>query len=344
MTASHPDVSVVIAAFDAESTIAEAVDSALAQRGVSLEVIVVDDSSRDRTAAIAAGFSDDRVKVLVLPENRGPGGARNAGFAVARGRWIAVLDADDALFPGRLAAMIARGDAEHAEIIVDNLQVDRAGSLAGEAMFDQSLMERIGAIDLAAFIAANRLFESTFSFGYLKPIFRASFLDAHRLRYDETLRIGEDYVFLASALARGARCVVEPKAGYLYRVRDGSISHVLAVRHVEAMLAADRTFLCDHELDASARQAQARRTRSLLRAVSFLTLVEHLKSRAPLRALAVALRDPFALWHLRMPIGVRLKRLSLLCDAAWRRAAPILTPTGARDGRRAAPPADRQSR
>lgn len=73
MTASHPDVSVVIAAFDAESTIAEAVDSALAQRGVSLEVVVVDDSSRDRTAAIAAGFSDDRVKVLVLPENRGPG-------------------------------------------------------------------------------------------------------------------------------------------------------------------------------------------------------------------------------------------------------------------------------
>jgi hypothetical protein len=109
------------------------------------------------------------------------------------------------------------------------------------------------------------------------------------------------------------------------------------------MLAADRAFLRDHALDASARQAQARRTRSLERAAAFLALVGHLKSRAPLLALAVALRDPSALWHLRMPIGVRLKRWSPLGDATWRRLASFLTPMGARDGRRAAPKFDRQS-
>ena len=63
-----------------------------------------------------------------------------------------------------------------------------------------------------------------------------------RLRYDETLRIGEDYILLASALAKGGRCVVEPSVGYSYHVRAGSISRVLELHHVEAMLAADVDF------------------------------------------------------------------------------------------------------
>ena len=74
-----------------------------------MEVIVVDDCSSDRTVSIAAGFPTDRVRVLALTENHGPGAARNAGLAAARGEWVAVLDADDTMLPGRLAAMIAPG-------------------------------------------------------------------------------------------------------------------------------------------------------------------------------------------------------------------------------------------
>ena len=58
-----------------------------------------------------------------------------------------------------------------------------------------------GEIGLADFIAANLMFESTFSFGYMKPMFERALLARHSLRYDETLRIGEDYILLASALS-----------------------------------------------------------------------------------------------------------------------------------------------
>ena len=95
------------------------------------------------------------------------------------------------------------------------------------------------------------MFENTFSFGYMKPIFERHFLRRHALRYDETLRIGEDYILLASALAKGGRCVVEPSVGYSYHVRAGSISRVLELHHVEAMLAADAAFVRDHALDAA---------------------------------------------------------------------------------------------
>jgi succinoglycan biosynthesis protein ExoO len=309
MTSVPPDVTFVIAAYNAEQTIARAIESALAQRGVTVEVVVVDDCSSDRTVDVAEAFPHEQVRVVALPDNRGPGGARNAGLAAARGRWVAVLDSDDTVHPDRLSRMIGRAEKRGAEIAVDNIEVAKNGEASRSAMFEEGVLEKFREITLADFIESNVMFETTFSFGYMKPIFRRQFLDAHGLRYDEVLRIGEDYIFLASALAKGGRCIVEPQAGYVYHIRDGSISRVLELRHVRAMLEADAVFLRNHELDAPAKAAQARRTRSLEQAASFLTLVDHLKARSPWKAMTTALRDPVALRHLRMPIAVRLRRL-----------------------------------
>jgi succinoglycan biosynthesis protein ExoO len=303
----QPDVSFVIAAYNAASSIARAIESALAQQGVSVEVVVVDDCSQDRTLEIVRSFASASVKVVALAQNRGPGGARNAGLAAATGRWVAVLDSDDTVHPGRLRRLIDRAEAAGAQIAVDNLEVVKAG--ASETMFASEFLEALPELGLADFIAANLMFEDTYSFGYAKPIFERTFLERHGLRYDETLRIGEDYILLASALAKGGRCVVEPSVGYAYHIRDGSISRVLELHHVEAMLRADAAFVRGHLLDAAAKAAQSRRTRSLEQAASFLLLVQHLKARRPLKAAGAALRDPAALRHLRMPIAARLRRL-----------------------------------
>jgi succinoglycan biosynthesis protein ExoO len=307
----QPDVSFVIAAYNAEQSVARAIESAQAQQGVTLEVVVVDDCSNDRTVEVARSFPPDQVRVVALEKNRGPGGARNAGMKVARGRWIAVLDSDDAVYPDRLARMISHAERSGAQIAVDNLDVVQEASGVKTTMFAPALLEKYSELSLADFIGANLLFEETFSFGYMKPIFKRSFVERNALRYDETLRIGEDYIFLASALARGGRCAVDPQPGYAYHIRSGSISRVLELYHVEAMLAADAAFLREHKLDADAQAAQARRTRSLEEAASFLTLVNHLKQRALLKAIRTALRDPRAVRHLKMPIAARLRRLGL---------------------------------
>lgn len=306
----QPDVTVLIAAFNAEDTIARAIDSALAQRDVSVEVVVADDRSTDRTVQVAACYPRDRVRVVELDRNRGPGGARNAGLAVAAGRWVAVLDADDTIRPERLARMIRRAETAGAEVVVDNLEIVREDSGGNEPMFAPDQLRALPYLSLEDLIGTSLLFESAFSYGYMKPVFERRFLADAGLRYDETLRIGEDYIFLASALARGGRCVVEPSAFYRYHVRAGSISRVLELSHVEAMMRADAAFVAEHDLDAPALAAQARRTRSLRRGASFLALVRYLKQRAPLKAAGVALRDPAALRHLRMPIAARLRRLS----------------------------------
>ncbi|WP_018426042.1 glycosyltransferase family 2 protein [Hoeflea sp. 108] len=306
----QPDVSFVIAAYNAELTLGRAIDSALAQQGVSVEVVVVDDRSTDGTLEIARAHSDPRVRVVALKSNCGPGGARNAGLDAALGRWVAVLDSDDTVRPERLAAMIACAEKRGAAMAVDNLEVIREDGTTLDVMFSGDFLEGLGQLSLADFIAGNLVFESTFNFGYMKPIFLRGYLDGHGLRYDESLRIGEDYVLLASALARGGGCAVEPAVGYSYHVLQGSISRVLKLPHVEAMQRADRIFAEVNSLDVAAREAFTLRTRSLEQAATFLSLVEHIKSRSPLKAVRTALGNPSAVRHLRMPIAVRLQRLA----------------------------------
>jgi succinoglycan biosynthesis protein ExoO len=307
-----PDVSFVIAAYNAEETLESAIDSALAQVDVSLEVIVVDDCSSDgtRELALRCRDRDDRVKLIVQPANGGPAAARNAGFDAATGRWIAVLDADDTIHPQRLERMIARAEAMDARIVVDNIDVVPLEGGDPAAMFSRADLEARKTLELADFIESNIIFESTFNFGYMKPIFRRDFLNEHRLRFDENLRIGEDYILLASAIASGGICAIEPEAGYVYHLRHGSISRVLKPEHLTAMLAGDEKFLGRFSLERPALAAQLRRTQSIREAASFLTLVDQIKKRSVGGILKTAIDNPRALKHLRMPIAVRMRRFA----------------------------------
>jgi succinoglycan biosynthesis protein ExoO len=305
---SPPDVSFVIAAYNAQDTLGDAIASALAQTGVTMEVIVVDDCSTDRTREIAGSYPDSRVRMIAQANNGGPAVARNTGFLAATGRWIAVLDADDMIYPHRLSTMLARAQATDAQVVVDNIDVVPLDGGAPRPMFPKAELER-PSMSLADFIGSNVIFNTTFNFGYMKPVFERAFLVENGLRFDETLRIGEDYVLLASALASGGHCAVEPGTGYVYHLRHGSISRVLKPEHLDAMLEGDRTFLARYRLDAAAQAAQRRRTRSILEARSFLNLVDDIKRRSVGGFLKTAIGNPGALKHLRMPIAVRMRRL-----------------------------------
>lgn len=102
----EPLVSALVAAYNAEPFIAEALRSALDQDWPALEVIVVDDGSTDGTAAVVERLNDPRIR-LIRQENRGACGAVNTAFHAARGELLALLDADDVWPAGKLRAQSA---------------------------------------------------------------------------------------------------------------------------------------------------------------------------------------------------------------------------------------------
>jgi glycosyltransferase involved in cell wall biosynthesis len=102
---SDPLVSVVVPAFNAAAYLGAALDSLRAQTVRELEIIVIDDGSSDDTAAVARRHASEDPRVCVIsretPSGR-PASARNAGLRVARGKYIALLDADDTCVPTRI--------------------------------------------------------------------------------------------------------------------------------------------------------------------------------------------------------------------------------------------------
>jgi PST family polysaccharide transporter len=99
---SKPLVSILIPAFNTQEWIADTLRSALAQTWERKEIIVVDDGSTDKTAAIARQFESECVRVVVQ-ENQGAAAARNKAYSLSRGDYIQWLDSDDLLAPDKIA-------------------------------------------------------------------------------------------------------------------------------------------------------------------------------------------------------------------------------------------------
>ena len=112
-----PKVSVVMAVYNGEAYLREAIDSMLAQTLADFEFLVVDDGSRDGSARIVREYEgqDERVKLLSLPQNMGMADARNAGIHAAAGDFVTFMDCDDVSLPTRLERQVAYLEA-HPEI------------------------------------------------------------------------------------------------------------------------------------------------------------------------------------------------------------------------------------
>lgn len=250
-----PSVSVVITAHDASATIADAVQTALAEPETA-EVIVVDDASRDATAgaAEAAARGDGRLRVIRCAVNGGPAAARNLALEAATGDFVAVLDADDFILPGRFARLLSLPDWD---MVADNILFVAEGAAPDALPPLPPVTPAVIEIDLAGFVRANRSGRGAGrqEWGFLKPVMRRDFLQAHGLRYDAGLRLGEDYDLYVRMLQKGARFRVATEVGYAARWRAASLSSRHRTTDLAALHAAARRHLDTPGLDAAARAA-----------------------------------------------------------------------------------------
>ena len=320
---SVPVVSLVMANYNGARHLAEAIASAQYQTLTDWELILVDDASTDdsRAVAVALAQADPRIRVLAQARNRGAAAARNRALDAARGAWIAVVDSDDVMLPTRLERLVARARAEDAEIVADDQWICGADLTSSRTPFiGRAGAERLGRVDLATFVESSRLYSRLPDLGFLKPLIRADLIARAGARYDEDLRIGEDFHFLVALLGAGARLHLEPEALYLYRKHGASTSHRFKPEVLAAMIAADTRVRASLR-DRAAARAMTRRIEGLKSWAAYERVMAEAKAGRWLRALGAAAARPHA-WAL---IGRPLRRR---LAAARRRRDPA--PAGPR--------------
>jgi glycosyltransferase involved in cell wall biosynthesis len=220
--AGLPRVSVVIPCYNAERYIAATLRAVLAQAGAELEVIVVDDGSKDGSAALVEReFAQVR---LIRRANAGVAAARNAGIAAATGDWIAFCDADDIWLPGKLAAQFqAIGAAPDCRMSYTAWEVWTSAEPEPEPSLLQSLAAEAAGAKWAG--ATGWLYPELL----LECVVWTSTVLMHRSVIDEVgvfdtgLRIGEDYdLWLRASRVTRIERVSRPLA--LYRQHTASIT------------------------------------------------------------------------------------------------------------------------
>ncbi|MFN3276394.1 MAG: glycosyltransferase family 2 protein [Paracoccus sp. (in: a-proteobacteria)] len=301
-----PAVSVVMANFRGAAHLEAAMTAVLAQTERRLELIVADDASDDDSVAIARRIAttDDRVRVIASPSNGGPAVTRNLALEAARGEWIAVVDSDDLIHPERLARLIAAAEAAGADLVADDLVYFGAvPEPQGRTLLEPLALSAPMMLEPAPYLRSNDGRSGLPPFGYLKPVIRRRVLAG--LRYDPTLRIGEDHDLVLRLLIGGARFLLLPDPLYAYRRHAGSISHRLSVATVEAMLQAHRAL--PPMPDADMRAVAARVDRELSRTLRYERLVADIKARR-WRAVLPRMADPAMLSRLLDSLRDRRRR------------------------------------
>jgi succinoglycan biosynthesis protein ExoO len=314
-----PVVSFAIASYNSAKFLEAAVASALSQRQLTVEVLIIDDRSTDDSWALAQRLAaaDNRIRTWQLPENRGPASARNFALSQVYGTWFAVLDSDDLVHPNRCAELIAEATCNNADLVADDLLVfDEERSASPKMFLSSTRAKKAGWINLADYLNETRMFGRSPNLGFLKPIIRVETLNRLDVRYDEQLRIGEDDDLILRLLLRGARYRLLPRPLYFYRKHGQSISRRLSVADADRMLAA-----CDHLATATrdAPRAEnalfARREKALRHACAFTQMIDAIRDRRAILLACLMLANPGAVPLMWMPLAGALAKL--------RRRAPV---------------------
>jgi len=226
-------VSVVIPAYNAARFIEDSIKSVLSQTYKPLEIIVVDDGSRDETRTVVERYSGD-VRYL-YQDNAGPSAARNHGVREAKGEWIAFLDSDDCWEPDHLESLI-----KHAQ-----LHADAALIYCGKKIVDENgiRLERYRNQTQfpSGWIFSDLLFSNYVSSCSLVLVKRSIVLEVGG--FNTTIRNSEDY-HLWLRIAAIAPIIGVPSYTVNYRIHDSNLTlqtmaqlsgHMTALYHAASL-------------------------------------------------------------------------------------------------------------
>jgi glycosyltransferase involved in cell wall biosynthesis len=213
-----PNISVVIPTYNCSKYLIGAIDSVLNQTYSNLEVIVVDDGSKDNTKQILGPYIDSKKIKYFYQENKGPSSARNKGIREAAGKYIAFLDADDLWLDSFLSKMLLKIEEGYDWVVCDNIR--ESIDINTNTVMDKKLMIRQSYDSwttdelLKAFLIKDMVGSPN------KILVRRNCLINKNVFFDESLRSREDWDFVLQLLESGYSLGLVKEALVVYRIRN----------------------------------------------------------------------------------------------------------------------------
>ena len=297
-----PKISVVMPAYNCARTLFQAINSVLRQAYRDYELIICNDASTDKTRNILDDIKDDRILIIHNTVNLGEGPSRDRAIELARGVWIAFIDADDAWAPERLEVVLREAHSSLDNIVFDDIWEchDTASGmvpwhvLRGKYAFGGDGIHSIE-VPIENYILQKRLLKSA--------LFPLKYIKKYNIRHD-CLPFYADINFFLKLLAHDVKLYYIPKPMYYYRITPMSMS-AEAKRHALMREVLENSInLFNH---APVVQAALRKRISMVRRnEKYFPFVLSLKKYNFINALRIVCRSPWIILEFFRRLGPSL--------------------------------------
>jgi glycosyltransferase involved in cell wall biosynthesis len=248
MKNNQPLVSIIIPVYNVEKYLRECLDSVVGQTYKNLEIIVVDDGSTDGSGKILREYAArDRRFKIVREKNSGLSAARNHGYTEATGELVMFLDGDDVFKPDLIETMagaIIENDADLAWCGYETFDAESGKKLS--AIFIPDMAEgEITVQDLSSNEKKKKLrfYQLSVAVSVWTKMFRKTFIDMHKMRFDETIRVAEDVDWFVRSLIYANKIAWVNRPLTRYRTnRAGSNMATLEKNYGDVFHATDKAF------------------------------------------------------------------------------------------------------
>jgi len=187
-----PLLSVIIPVYNAQHVLPAALGSVLSQGIEDLEIILINDGSKDDSLSVCRRYAEEDPRVQVIDQpNAGPGAARNAGLKAARGQYISFVDSDDTMEQGALDAVLNAMRRHDADLVIAHFNI-----LMGEQCLDRGYIKEDALLERPAFLHALAKRPGSYYYSALwNKLYSRQLIERHRLQFDHSYNWGEDFDF-----------------------------------------------------------------------------------------------------------------------------------------------------
>ena len=243
---NQPLVSIILPVYNAQNHLARCVGSICAQTYRNIEIIILNDGSKDQSLPVCEEFRQKDPRILLVDKaNSGVSDTRNLGLKLASGKYVEFVDSDDYLDPDFTERLVAAAEENEADFVIGPYKmVIPAGASKPEQVLDK-IQDELGVMSVArppevreyGFLPAGVYDKDTFALRLMdKPasyfysvlwnkLYRRDILTGNDIQFVSEMRWAEDLVFNLRYIQYAERFVAIDKPGYYYVQNPQSICH-----------------------------------------------------------------------------------------------------------------------